>query len=53
MVGEMDANFGVIAETTSFLHHFKRLPAARRIGKVVYPLSEVLLLALLGVLAGA
>ncbi|MGH7224389.1 MAG: ISAs1 family transposase [Gemmataceae bacterium] len=46
-------DFGVIAETVSFLRYFSALPDARQAGKIVYPLNEVLLLALLGVLAGA
>jgi hypothetical protein len=45
--------FAAIAETTSFLHHFKDLPDHRQAGKVDYPLLEVLLLILLAVLAGA
>ena len=45
--------FAAIVETTSFLHHFKDLPDHRQAGKVDYPLSEVLLLILLAVLAGA
>ena len=40
-------------ETTVFLGYFKDLPDHRQAGKVVYPLDEVLLLALLAVLAGA
>jgi hypothetical protein len=36
--------FAAIAETTSFLHHFKDLPDHRQAGKVDYPLLEVLLL---------
>src|SRR3984957_16626779 len=47
------ADFGAVAEATCFLCHFIDLPDARQAGKVVYPLNEVLLLALLGVLAGA
>ena len=47
------AGFGEIAETTSFLHHFRELPDHRQAGKVDYPLPEVLLLILLAVLAGA
>src|SRR5471030_1139625 len=45
--------FAAIAETTSFLHHFKDLPDHRQASKVDYPLPEVLLLILLAVLAGA
>jgi len=47
------AGFEAIAETTSFLHYFNDLPDYRQPGKVEYPLSEVLLLILLAVLAGA
>ena len=44
---------GVVFEAVVFLHHFKELPDPRQPGKVMYPLAEVLLLALLAVLAGA
>jgi predicted transposase YbfD/YdcC len=44
---------GAIFEATSFLCHFSDLPDPRQAVKVVYPLDEVLLLALLAVLAGA
>jgi predicted transposase YbfD/YdcC len=47
------ADLGVVFETTVFLHYFSDLPDSRQPGKVVYPLNEVLLLALLAVLAGA
>jgi predicted transposase YbfD/YdcC len=40
-------------ETVVFLNHFNDLPDPRQRGKVMYPLEEVLLLALLAVLAGA
>ena len=40
-------------ETVVFLGHFKDLHDPRQQGKVTYPLDEVLLLCLLGVLAGA
>jgi predicted transposase YbfD/YdcC len=40
-------------ETLVFLQYFKDLPDPRQRGKVVYPLDEVLLLCLLGVLAGS
>ncbi len=46
-------DFGSIAESTVFLDYFRDLPDPRQSGKVVYPLNEVLLLSLLGVLAGA
>ena len=44
---------GAVFEAASFLCHFNELPDPRQRGKVTYPLAEVLLLALLGVLAGA
>jgi predicted transposase YbfD/YdcC len=40
-------------EATVFLEHFRDLPDHRQAGKVTYPLDEILLLALLAVLAGA
>ena len=40
-------------EATVFLGYFKEMPDLRQVGKVVYPLDEVLLLALMAVLAGA
>jgi predicted transposase YbfD/YdcC len=40
-------------EAVVFLNHFNDLPDPRQRGKVTYPLDEVLLLALLAVLAGA
>ncbi len=42
-----------VFETTVFLNHFKDIPDHRQAWKVSYPLDEVLLLALLAVLAGA
>ena len=53
MDGMSNADFGLIAETASFLCYFSTLPDSRQAGKVVYPLDEVLLLSLLAVLAGA
>src|SRR4051812_17890452 len=47
------ADRGAFAEAVVFLSYFDDLPDPRQRGKVVYPLDEVLLLALLGVLAGA
>jgi urease beta subunit len=47
------ANFGSRAGTTVFLSYFKHPPDRRQLGKVVYPLEEILLLRLLAVLAGA
>jgi predicted transposase YbfD/YdcC len=40
-------------ETVVFLSHFKDLEDPRQLGKVSYPLEEILLLCLLAVLAGA
>jgi predicted transposase YbfD/YdcC len=40
-------------EAVVFLNYFKDLPDPRQRGKITYPLDEVLLLALLAVLAGA
>src|ERR1700674_1329746 len=45
--------FGWFEESVVFLRYFDDLPDARQIGKVRYPLAEVLLLCLLAVLAGA
>jgi hypothetical protein len=42
-----------IGEAIVFLGSFKDLPDPRQAGKVMYPLTEVLLLCLLAVLAGA
>jgi predicted transposase YbfD/YdcC len=47
------AEFGAISEAVVFLDYFKDLPDPRQLGKVVYPLAEVLLLCLLAVLGGA
>ncbi len=44
---------GAAFEATVFLRHFNDLPDPRQSEKVTYPLAEVLLLALLAVLAGA
>jgi predicted transposase YbfD/YdcC len=44
---------GALGESVVFLNHFKDMPDPRQRGKVTYPLDEVLLLALLAVLAGA
>ena len=48
----MDSS-GALGEAVSFLNHFQGLPDPRQLGKVVYPLDEVLLLSLMAVLAGA
>src|SRR6202521_6136017 len=45
--------FGWFEESVVFLRYFDDLPDARQIGKVRYPLAELLLLCLLAVLAGA
>jgi predicted transposase YbfD/YdcC len=42
-----------ILESVAFLDHFADLPDPRQLGKVIYPLDEILLLSLLAVLAGA
>lgn len=44
---------GAFNETVVFLSHFKDLRDPRQQGKVAYPLDEILLLCLVGVLAGA
>ena len=44
---------GALFEAVVFLNHFSDMPDHRQRGKVTYPLDEVLLLALLAVLAGA
>lgn len=44
---------GAFGEAVVFLNHFKDMPDPRQRGKVMYPLQEVLLLALLAILAGA
>jgi len=50
---ELAAAPGAGYETLVFLEYFEDLPYPRQRGKVMYPLDEVLLLALLAVLAGA
>jgi predicted transposase YbfD/YdcC len=52
-VDETAHDDGEIFEATAFLGHFSDLTDCRQPGKVIYPLDEVLLLALLAVLAGA
>ena len=52
-MGEVGEGFAVLSEAVVFLNHFKDLPDPRQLGKVIYPLDEVLLLCLLAVLAGA
>jgi predicted transposase YbfD/YdcC len=46
-------DYGAFGETVVFLSHFKDLQDPRQKAKVTYPLDEILLLCLLGVLAGA
>jgi predicted transposase YbfD/YdcC len=50
---EHAAAFGALGEAVVFLDHFKDFPDPRQRSKVIYPLDEVLLLCLLGVLGGA
>ena len=45
--------FEAISEAIVFLDYFRDLPDPRQLGKVTYPLDEVLLLCLLAVLGGA
>src|SRR5665647_33470 len=52
-MAELATDCGAVFEATVFLSHFNDLPDPRQAVKVVYPLDEVLLLALLAVLAGA
>ena len=46
-------DFAALDESVVFLAYFKDLPDPRQLGKITYPLAEVLLLCLLAVLAGA
>jgi predicted transposase YbfD/YdcC len=50
---DVTTDAGALFEAVVFLNHFKDMPDPRQRGKVMYPLEEVLLLALLAVLAGA
>ena len=50
---DITTDSGVLSEAVVFLNHFNDLPDPRQRGKAMYPLDEVLLLALLAVLAGA
>jgi predicted transposase YbfD/YdcC len=52
-MGDATTDCGAFDETVVFLSHFKDLHDPRQQGKVTYPLNEVLLLCLMGVLAGA
>jgi predicted transposase YbfD/YdcC len=53
VVDDVAPDCGALGEAVVFLNHFKDMPDHRQRGKVMYPLDEVLLLALLAVLAGA
>jgi hypothetical protein len=50
---DVTADCGALGEAVVLLNHFKDIPDPRQRGKVTYPLDEVLLFALLAVLAGA
>lgn len=52
-MADCSLDVGAYQETVVFLRYFEDLPDARQAGKVMYPLTEVLLLCLLAVLAGA
>jgi predicted transposase YbfD/YdcC len=52
-MNETATDSDALSEAVVFLHHFNDLPDPRQRGKVMYPLDEILLLALLAVLAGA
>ena len=50
---DVTADSGAFGEAVVFLNYFNEIPDPRQRGKIMYPLDEVLLLALLAVLAGA
>ena len=50
---DVTADSGAFGEAVVFLNYFNEMPDPRQRGKIMYPLDEVLLLALLAVLAGA
>jgi predicted transposase YbfD/YdcC len=52
-MADCDVDVDAYEETVVFLKYFEDLPDARQAGKVIYPLTEVVLLCLLAVLAGA
>ena len=52
-MGRTAGDTGALGEAVVFLDYFKDLPDPRQLGKVIYPLDEVLLLCLLAVLAGS
>ena len=51
--GRRDGRLRPFGEAVVFLNHFKDMLDRRQRGKVIYPLDEVLLLALLAVQGGA
>jgi predicted transposase YbfD/YdcC len=53
MMGTAAGDQSAFGEAVVFLSHFRSLEDPRQLGKVIYPLDEVLLLCLLAVLAGA
>ena len=50
---DVSTDCGALGEAVAFLSYFNDLPDPRQRGKIVYPLDEILLLALIAVLAGA
>ena len=50
---DVTTDCGALGEAIVFLNYVKDMPDPRQRGKVTFPLEEVLLLALLSVLAGA
>lgn len=52
-MGSSDDILAASVEATIFLSYFNEMPDHRQAGKVSYPLDEILLLALMAVLAGA
>jgi len=52
-VETLDDEAGAVYEAVVFLSYFKDLPDARQVGKIKYPLDEILLLCLLAVMAGS
>ena len=53
VMDDVTEDCGAFCDAVAFLNHFKDMPDPRQRGKVMYPLEEILLLALLAVLAGA
>ena len=52
-MSDVTTDSDALGEAVVFLNHFKEMPDHRQPGKVMYPLYEVLLLALFAVLPGA